>query len=201
MEVSSVKFWTRLKLFFTFGNFKLFFDLIPTNFPESYYNVQRCSDFTSTLVAVKLKVINVKRRLRTAEQGKMQTEIRIGTADYRLQKYILCYNLYPKPESKLSPAFGISLLAIMHFLCGVKHVGMLLFFSDIWRPLYSLFLEHGCLLFFKFTLAKWCFARAGSYSEHYSKISACKEDICKKTIESLTPNIENRWTGSKNRKP
>ena len=50
-------------------------------------------------------------------------------------------------------------------------IGMPLLFSKIWRPLCSLFDQHGYFLFFKFTLASGVFARAGVERERDSKTS------------------------------
>ena len=54
-----------------------------------YKDVQ---SFTSTLLAIKLKIVSVhvKRRLRTADWGKMQTESEMQTEDYPPHNYISC---------------------------------------------------------------------------------------------------------------
>ena len=68
------------------------------------------------------------------------------------------FRWYATFESKLPRAFGDSPPSIMRSLYGVKAMPML--FSNIWRSLCSLFVQHDSLLFFKFTLASgvfcWC---------------------------------------------
>ena len=44
-------------------------------------------------------------------------------------------------------------LSIIHSLHGVIHIGIPLFVFNIWWLLCSLSVQHGCLLFFQFTLA------------------------------------------------
>ena len=61
---------------------------------------------------------------------------------------------------------------------------MPLLFSKIWRPLCSL-TQHGCFLFFKFTLASGVFACVGVERERYSKISEREVDICEEKSENI----------------
>ena len=57
------------------------------------------------------------------------------------------FHWYATPESNLSRAFGDSLPSISWCYRNTAFV------SKIWWPLCSLFVQHSCLLFFKFTLA------------------------------------------------
>ena len=63
---------------------------------------------------------------------------------------------YATIESNLLQAFGDLLPSIMHSLHGAIRMPDL--FLKIWLSLCSLFIQHGCLLFFKFTLASGLFA-------------------------------------------
>ena len=87
------------------------------------------------------------------------------TAENRVQKHILCYNnsirhwsyhqfnWYAGPASKLSWAFGISLRTVNNpFLIWCYTHRDAPFVFNIWWLLCSLSVQHGCLLFFKFTL-------------------------------------------------
>ena len=69
----------------------------------------------------------------------------------------------------------------MRSLYGV--IEMPLLFSKIWRPLCSLFVRHGCFLFFKFSLATGVFACAGFEHDRYSKTSENGVDICEENSE------------------
>ena len=71
----------------------------------------------------------------------------------------------------------------MRSLYGV--IGMPLLFSKIWRPLCSLFVRHGCFLFFKFTLATGVFSRAGVERDRHSKTSESGVDICEENSEKI----------------
>ena len=123
--------------------------------------------------AMKLKIVSVKRSwLRATDRGKMQTEIKMRTAHYRLQKYVLCYDNSIRQWSYLNLTtdfidtrvliWGLNktLASIWHF-SSVNHAFLIWCYAcrdaplvfNIWRPLCSLFVEHGYLLFSKFTLA------------------------------------------------
>ena len=50
----------------------------------------------------------------------------------------------------------------------------------------SLFVRHGCFLFFEFTLPTGIFARAGVECDHYSKTSESGVDICEEKFGKNT---------------
>ena len=64
-------------------------------------------------------------------------------------------------------------------------IGMPILFSKIWRPLCSLFVRHGCFLFFKFTLATGVFACAGVKHDPCSKTSESGVDISGENSEKI----------------
>ena len=64
-------------------------------------------------------------------------------------------------------------------------MGMSLLFSKILRPLCSLFVRHGCFLFFKFTLASGVFLCARVKRDRCSKTSESGVDISGENSEKI----------------
>ena len=110
-------------------------------------------------------MVSVKGRLWAVDQGKMQTETDMQTADHRHQKCIFCVIVIVTGTNLITNLTDMqariqTLLSIWHFSsfnqafvrwCYTYRDAPLVF--NIWQTLCILFIEHGCLLFFKFTLA------------------------------------------------
>ena len=91
-------------------------------------------------------------------------------------------------SSKLSRAFGILLLSItqilIHIWCYTCRDAPLVF--NIWQPLCSLFVEHGCLLFFfKLTLASNVFLMQDFSVSVIARFLQVGKTLTKKNFKNL----------------